>query len=504
MPRRASSLAVIALTSLLVAACDSTEPRGPGSIFISSSVESPEPNQQFFQYDIIVDNGSPRTAFVFEPVSYIVNGLAPGAHEVRLGGVPTSCTFGTNPRPVNLRGDDTALVVFAIQCPRTTGDLQVNVSTTGPDPDPNGYLLLLGGLGSTFIPSNFSQVLQFIPAGTYSISLSDVAPNCAAGPAQNITITAGQTSTVAFQVTCTPVAIVKVVVSTTGTEPDADGILVTVGAATGMRVPANGTFHLRVPEGTSNWSLGDLQPNCTLAGASSGSLTVAGGDTATITSTATCAAIGYGDAGTVATDAAADTLPNSSGSTNPSHDLLQATTRYATDWLILVMRFTRPVGTVGSGSPAGLQGVVDFDVDENASTGAPPLINSFGGSASQGSDYRIDFFSSNATSGRLLRAGAGDSTTHLVPLALEGDSVVVKIPLAKLGPDDGRLSITAVFGTVDRPTDIAPNSGVILARPASAMVAGMSAIQAPPPDNATIRKGAREWPAKGYAAPRQD
>ena len=53
----------------------------------------------------------------------------------------------------------------------------------------------------------------------------------------------------------------------------------------------------------------------------------------------------------------------------------------------------------------------------------------------------------------------------IAPLASSG--------LAKLGGDDGRMTISAVLGTFDRPTDIAPNSGVILARPASALVAGL-------------------------------
>ena len=501
MPRRAPIFVASALTVFLIAACDSTEPRGPGSIFITSSATSPEPNSQFFQYDIVVDNGSPRTAFVYETVNHIVNGLAPGAHEVRLNGVPTTCNIGQNPRPVNLRGDDTALVVFNIQCPRTTGDVQVNVTTTGPDPDPNGYVLVFSTLGSISIPSSFSQLLRFIPAGTYSVSLTDVAANCTGGSAQNITITAGQTSTVTFAVTCTPVAIVKVVAATTGTEPDADGFSMSLGSSGTQRVPANGTVHLRAPTGTSSWSLGDVQPNCSLAGASSGSVTVAAGDTVTIDVSATCSAIGYGTAGTTVTEATVDTLPNPQGNSNQAHDLVQMTTRYAADWLILVMRFSRPVGIVGSGSNAGLQGVVDLDVDENASTGAPPLINSFGGSASMGSDYRIDLFESTATTARLLRAQSGDTSEQLAPLSIEGDSVVVKIPLAKLGGDDGRMSISAVLGTFDRPTDIAPNSGVILARPASAVLAGASAIRSA--GDGQIRKGAAEWPAKKYSAARR-
>jgi hypothetical protein len=495
MPRRASSLVAFVLATGLLTACDSTEPRGPGSIFISSSADNPEPNAQFFQYDIIVDNGSPRTVYVFDDVDLIVNGLAPGAHEVRLSGVPTQCDMGANPRPVTLRGDDTALVVFEIQCPRITGDLQVNITTTGSHPDPNGYLLLLGNLGSFFVPTTFSQLLQFFPSGTHSISLSDVASNCSAGPAQSVTVTAGQTSTVSFQVTCTPVPIVKVVATTGGSEADADGFLMTVGSSA-MRVPANGTAHLHAPEGTSTWTLSDIQPNCVLGGASSGSVTVAKGDTATVTVDATCSAIGYGTAGTTMTEAAGDTLANEAGNVSRAHDLLQLTTRYATDYFILVLRFSRPVGSVGVGLPSGLHGVIDLDTDENAGTGAAPLVNAYGGSANMGSDYRVDLFASGSSGARLLRFQSGDTTVHLAPMTLEGDSVVVKIPLAKLGGDDGLMVISALLGTADRPTELVPNTGAVVARPASALVAGMSAIKAA--GAAPVRKGAATWPPQGY------
>jgi hypothetical protein len=496
MPRRASSSVAFAVVAgLLTAACDSTEPRGPGSIFISSSATNPEPNPQFFQYDIIVDDGTPRTVFVQEDVNLIVNGLAHGAHEVRLSGVPTICNVGQNPRPVTLRGDDTSLVVFNIQCPRITGDLQVNIATTGSDPDPNGYVLLLGNLGSIFVPTTFNQLLTYFPAGVHSISLADVAANCTAGAAQSITVTAGQTSTVSFQVTCTPVAVVRVVTATTGTEPDADGFVMTVGSSP-ARVPANGTFHLRVPNGTSNWTLSDVQPNCALGGSSSGSVTVAQGDTVTVSVDATCSAIGYGTAGTTMTEAAGDTLANPSGNSSAAHDLLQLTTRYATDWLILVMRFGRPVGSVGTIQPSGLHGVIDLDTDENATTGASPFINSFGGSASMGSDYRVDFFLSGAEGARLLRFQSGDTTVQLTPMTLEGDSVVVKIPLAKLGGDDGLMVLSALLGTFDRPTELVPNTGAILARPASALVAGVSAIK--DAGDAPVRKGAPTWPPRGY------
>lgn len=490
MSRRAAPL-VIAVVSLVAAACDSTEPRGPGSIFVTSSVASPEPGASFFQYNIIVDNGSPRIANVFESVSLFVNGLAPGAHEVRLDGVPTYCDAGSNPRAVTLRGEDTALVVFNIACQRVTGDLRVNITTTGQDQDLDGYVLIVGSATAAFLASNGQFTIPFVAAGNHTLTLTDIADNCTANGPPNVTITAGQLSTVTFTVTCTPVAVLKVVSTTTGEDVDVDGFAVSTGsAASAVRVPAVGTAFMRINTGTVNWQLTDIQPNCTPTGSTSGSATVAAGDTVTIEAAATCTSIGYGSAGTTANDAAADTLSNGASNPSSAHDVVQMTARYAPNWLIVVARFAKPVGSLGTG-PGGLYAVIDFDLDESVATGAQPLINAFGGSANQGSDKRIVIDEGQA---RLLTALPTDTLLHLVPMVMEGDSVMLKIPLEKLANDDGSLSITAVIGTADRPTDIMPNSGVFLARPSASLLANGSAVSVGGPASASLMKGPITWP----------
>jgi hypothetical protein len=456
-----SVAAIFAIGTLT--ACEVTPPRGPGSIFISSSAATTEPGN-FFQYQITVDNGTPRVVPIFENVSYQVNGLAHGQHVVAVSGLPSACSAGQDSRNVDVRGDDTSLVVFSIQCARTTGDLRVTVNTTGSELDADGYFVLFNQSVAGFVPPNGQTTLQFVPAGTHSISLGGVAPNCVAGAAQTVMVAPGGLATVSLTVSCSAVAIMKFVVSASGDDRDVDGLTVRVNQGAATRVSI-GTTNVRVPTGTQSWEVGDVQPNCTLNGPSAGSATVAQGDTVTITVDATCSAVGYGTASTVATDPAADTLPNASGHIDAAHDLHQLTTRYAPNWLILVMRFAKPLGGAGLQSPAGLQGVVELDVDENVSTGVPPLSGAFGGSSQQGVDYGIVLFAADANSVPIHRVLGGDTTLHRVPLRIEGDSVIIRVPLAKIGGDDGNLTITSVVGTVDRPTDVAPNSGVILTRP---------------------------------------
>jgi hypothetical protein len=485
---------MLIVLGLFAVACDSTTPRGPGSIFISSSVDVVEPGN-VFQYQITVDGGSPRTVMAHERAGYLVNGLAHGEHLVGLSGLPPTCNDGPGFRAVNLRGDDTALVVFNIMCGRTTGDLAISVTTTGTDRDPDGYLVVLDGIPTINLPPNGNFTFAFMPPGTRTVGLAGVSTNCSVSGPQTALITAGVMTTVNFTVSCAPVAIVKLAVANTGEDRDYDGVIFELGSTVAIRAP-NGTSYLRVPAGTHSWALKDVQPNCALNGNASGSTTIVAGDTVSIDATSNCSAIGYGAAGTVATDNEADTLQNSGNNPNKAHDILQFTTRYATNWLILVTRFKQPVGAVGSQSQSGLQGVIELDVDENLSTGVPPLVNAFGGSSQQGVDYAVVLFDADANSVALVKIQPQDTTTHRVPIKVEGDSVIVRIPLAKLGGDDGNMTITSIIGTEDRPTDLLPNSGVILARPASAAVAA-AVVGADAPVSPSMRVTAKWGRADG-------
>lgn len=487
MPRPlVRSLATAAVGLAAFACSDSTDPRGPGSIYVNSSATLAEPGSTFFFYGISVDSGTPRMVSVFEDVSFIMHGMAQGRHHVEVRDLPSTCNAGANKRELSLRGNDTALVVFDIQCSRVSGDLRVVTTTTGPDPDDNGYIVTINGFDVASVAPTGSVTIPFINPGTYSIALGGVASNCSYPGAQSGTITAGALTTLNFAVTCVQSATIRLNATASGPDPDPDGVLLKVGSGVTTRYPV-GTTYVRVPTGSQTWQLTDIQPNCTIPGATSGTLNLAAGDTVTIDATATCTDVGYGVAGTVASDAAADTLANTSNA-NRAHDLVQVTTRYATDWLILVLRFVQPVGSVGLTTPAGLQGWIELDIDESTATGFSPAINSFGGSATQGVDYGVILFEGSATSVRIERALANpDTTTFRVPMALEGDSVVIKIPLATLAADDGRMSVTMVLGTSDRPTDIAPNTGVILARPAAALRGNEAVAGA----RATLRAGSQ-------------
>lgn len=91
-----------------------------------------------------------------------------------------------------------------------------------------------------------------------------------------------------------------------------------------------------------------------------------------------------------------------------------------------------------------------------------------------GSDYVLSFFAGDTASVTLTKTSSGGSAASgRMRTIYAGDSIIVQIPLNKLGNDDGNMTISAIVGTKDRPTDIVPNTGVVTARvPSAAIVAG--------------------------------
>lgn len=489
--------AFIAVSTLFVtslAACDeNTAPRGPGAISVSSLASTVEP--AFFQYGISIDNGTPRQAIANEALLFTQGGMAHGEHTVAVtSGLPTGCA-GAASKTVSLRGDDTAAVIFSITCPRTTGDLTISAVTSGVDIDPDGYIASLNFQFVGLVPANGSVQLRFLPPGSYSVSLSNVATNCTTPSAQTVQITAGGNAQAAFTIQCSAQAVMRFVGSASGAERDPDGTVVEIGSIL-RRVPQAGIVDVSVPVGTRTYTLSDVQPNCTLAGPTSGSHTLAQGDTVVVNVDATCTTIDLGSVGVSMTDPAADTLGN--GQQNPSraHDIVGGTARYGGGFLILVTRFARPVKSPTTTDPDALYGYVDLDIDESMSTGVPPASNFFGGSAQMGSDFLIPMFEVDSVSTPIFRTpnvSTPPTFAGMVRFRVESDSLILFIPLNKIG-DDGNLAATMVFGTADRPTDAAPNSNVYTLRvPASPTMA----LQAP----AGRRTEPKYPPAPGRSAP---
>lgn len=133
-------------------------------------------------------------------------GLAAGGYAVELTGVASNCAVsGPNPRTVTVSAGATASTTFAVTCtalPPPTGSLRVTTSTTGQDLD-DGYTVTVDG-NSRAIGINDNGTFTGLAEGDHSVALSGIAGNCdvSGSETRTVTVTAGQTATTTFNVTC--------------------------------------------------------------------------------------------------------------------------------------------------------------------------------------------------------------------------------------------------------------------------------------------------------------
>src|SRR6184192_3986771 len=158
-------------------------------------------------YTVLVD-GSGQPVATNGSVTF--TGLATGNHSVALSGAAQNCTAsGANPQSGTVTAGGMTSVTFSLGCAPIgsgSGSLTVTTSTTGSDLDPDGYTVTVDGTNSQPIATNNSNGVTFtgLAAGSRSVALSGVAGNCtvSGGATQTVTVTAGQTATLPFSVTC--------------------------------------------------------------------------------------------------------------------------------------------------------------------------------------------------------------------------------------------------------------------------------------------------------------
>jgi PKD domain len=249
-------------------------------------------------YTVTVDGGQSQPLAVNATTTY--TGLSVANHTVQIAGVASNCTVGgANPRTVSVPAGATAQTTFSITCaplPPSTGDLRVTTSTTGSNLDPDGYTVTVDGTASQAITINNSTGVTFtgLNAGSHSVALSGVAANCtvSGGATQTVTITANQTATLAFSVTCAATTgSLSVTTSTSGSNLDPDGYTVALDGGAGQPIGINASFAFNgVAAGSHTVTLSGVAGNCTVSGGSSQTTTVTGGQTANVTFSVTCAA----------------------------------------------------------------------------------------------------------------------------------------------------------------------------------------------------------------------
>jgi Tol biopolymer transport system component len=239
-----------------------------GTLEITTATTGPEPDAD--GYVVTVDDAT-QTVIGANATLELQN-LQSGDHSVQLAGVAENCAVaGENPRSIQVEAGKTARLDFAVTCTDRVGAIGVSVTTSGSPADADGYVAKLdGGDPGLPIESNGNVTFTSVAAGSHTVTLAEVAADCAVtgGPTQSVTVVAGETSELVFEVTCAlPAGSIQITTATTGSSLDPDGYTVSVDAGTPQAIGSNATLAIEgLAVGTHSLALSGIAGNCHLDG----------------------------------------------------------------------------------------------------------------------------------------------------------------------------------------------------------------------------------------------
>jgi Tol biopolymer transport system component len=260
-----------------------------GILEITTATAGAEPDTD--GYVVTVDDG-PQTV-IGATATFQLQNVESGDHSVQLAGIAENCAVaGENPRSIQVDAGKTARLDFVVTCVAAAGTIQVAVTTSGSATDPDGYVAKLDdGEPGLPVASNGNVTFGGVAAGSHTVTLTEVAADCAVtgGPVQSVTVAAGETSELAFEVTCAlPAGSIQVTTATTGSSLDPDGYTVSVDAGTPQAIGPNATLAFEgLAVGTHSVALAGIAGNCHLDGDNPRTVEVPQGST-TVTFEVTC------------------------------------------------------------------------------------------------------------------------------------------------------------------------------------------------------------------------
>jgi hypothetical protein len=169
--------------------------------------------------------------------------------------------------------------------------LSVTTSTTGVEPDPDGYSVVVDeGQGQPIGPAA-TLIVERLSEGAHSVALTGLAANCAAADnPRGVTVQSGATANVAFTVTCSATSgTIEVTTTTSGPGSDPDGFALLLDGADRGLIGVSATASLTgLTPGPHTVGLTGLAANCQVTGDNPRSVTVAAGQTVPAPFAVTC------------------------------------------------------------------------------------------------------------------------------------------------------------------------------------------------------------------------
>jgi WD40 repeat protein len=175
-----------------------------------------------------------------------------------------------------------SLAILGTGCNDSTappnGTIQVTVTSTGNDIDPDGYTVTVDSRLSTHVAASNTIAFAGLATGDHSVRLDNLASNCTVTGAnpRTVSVVAEATATASFAIACVArTGIVRVTIRTTGVPLDPDGYRLSVDGGSPQLVPANGDVTLAdIREGGHTLTLSDVASHCVVGGTSQNNVTV--------------------------------------------------------------------------------------------------------------------------------------------------------------------------------------------------------------------------------------
>jgi len=186
-------------------------------------------------------------------------------------------------------------VVLWDQTGTTTGTLDVTASTTGANPDPDGYTVVVDGSVTQAIGVNGTVTFPGLSVGNHTVQLTGLASNCAVNGANPLTVnlSSGSTVQVSFAVDCPVITgSIDVTAMTTGQNLDPNGYTVVVDGSMTKAIGVNSTVTFAgLSVGNHTVQLTGLASNCAVNGTNPQTVGVSSGSTVQVNFAVACPAI---------------------------------------------------------------------------------------------------------------------------------------------------------------------------------------------------------------------
>lgn len=216
------------------------------------------------------------------------SGLPVGAYQVQLQGEAANCSVDQNPRSATVTARTVTAVAFNVVCAATRGAIEVAVTTTGAEPD-DGYDVLVDGSVRRRIGANAVEQIGGFEPGDYTVRLGDIASNCADPGSRVVTVVAGESRRVTFEVACQrTTGDLRVETRTIGEDLDPDGYQVDVGGTVRSIGVNDQELFTDLQAGLVDVTLAGVAENCAIDGPATRTTSIAAGQVSEVLFDLTC------------------------------------------------------------------------------------------------------------------------------------------------------------------------------------------------------------------------